>query len=127
VLRGAAVVVDLANSRSFEPSTAMDFFTAHEKKLLSAETRAGVRHHVALSIVGADRSPDNGYFRATIVQEELIRGSGIPYTVIRLTQFMEFLGSIAEAGRKDGIINIATGLFQPIAAAESPPLWRTPH
>ena len=92
------------------------FFTAHEKNLLAAEARAGVRHHVALSIVGSDRSPDNGYFRAKVVQEELIKGSGIPYTVIRSTQFMEFLGSIADAGQKDGIINIATGLFQPIAA-----------
>jgi uncharacterized protein YbjT (DUF2867 family) len=92
------------------------FFTAHEKTLLAAEARAGVRHHVALSIVGADRSPDNGYFRAKVFQEELIRGSGIPYTVIRSTQFMEFLGSIADAGQKDGVINIATGLFQPIAA-----------
>jgi uncharacterized protein YbjT (DUF2867 family) len=116
VLNGAAVVIDLANSRSFEPSPAMDFFTTHEKNLLAAEARAGVRHHVALSIVGADRSPDNGYFRAKVFQEELIKESGIPYTVIRSTQFMEFLGSIADAGLKDGVINIATGLFQPIAA-----------
>jgi uncharacterized protein YbjT (DUF2867 family) len=115
-LDGSDVVIDLANSRSFEPSPAMDFFTAHEKNLLAAEARAGVRHHVVLSIVGADRSPDNGYFRAKVVQEELIKDSGIPYTVIRSTQFMEFLGSIADAGEKDGVINIATGLFQPIAA-----------
>jgi len=116
VLDSADVVIDLANSRSFEPSAAMDFFTAHEKNLLAAEARAGVRHHVVLSIVGSDRSPDNGYFRAKVVQEELIKGSGIPYTVIRSTQFMEFLGSIADAGQKDGVFNIATGLFQPIAA-----------
>jgi uncharacterized protein YbjT (DUF2867 family) len=115
-LDGADVVIDLANSRSFEPSAAMDFFTAHEKNLLAAEARAGVRHHVALSIVGADRSPDNGYFRAKVAQEELIKGSGIPFTVIRSTQFMEFLGGIADAGQKNGAINIATGLFQPIAA-----------
>jgi uncharacterized protein YbjT (DUF2867 family) len=115
-LDGTAVVIDLANSRSFEPPAAMDFFTTHEKNLLTAEARTGVRHHVVLSIVGADRSPDNGYFRAKVAQEELIKGSGIPYTVIRSTQFMEFLGSIADAGRKDGAINIATGLFQPIAA-----------
>jgi uncharacterized protein YbjT (DUF2867 family) len=94
----------------------MDFFTAHEKNLLAAEARAGVRHHVVLSIVGADRSTDNGYFRAKVAQEELIKGSGIPYTVIRSTQFMEFLGGIADAGQKDGVISIATGLFQPIAA-----------
>jgi uncharacterized protein YbjT (DUF2867 family) len=115
-LDGAEVVIDLANSRSFEPSAALDFFTAHEKNLLAAEVRAGVRHHVVLSIVGADRSPDNGYFRAKVVQEDLIRGAGIPYTVVRSTQFMEFLGSIADAGQTDGAINIATGLFQPIAA-----------
>jgi uncharacterized protein YbjT (DUF2867 family) len=110
------VVIDLANSRSFEPSAAMDFFAAHERNLLAAEARAGVRHHVVLSIVGCDRSPDNGYFRAKVVQEDLIKRSGIPYTVIRSTQFMEFLGSIADAGQKDGAVDIATGLFQPIAA-----------
>jgi uncharacterized protein YbjT (DUF2867 family) len=115
-LAGAEVVIDLANSRSFEPTAVMEFFTAHEKNLLAAEARAGVRHHVVLSIVGADRSPDNGYFRAKVAQEELIRGSGLPYTVIRSTQFMEFLGSIADAGQTDGGVNIATGLFQPIAA-----------
>lgn len=115
-LDGADVVIDLANSRSFEPSAAINFFTAHETNLLAAEARAGVRHHVVLSIVGSDRSPDNGYFRAKVVQEELIEGSGIPFTVIRSTQFMEFLESIADAGQKDGVINIATGLFQPIAA-----------
>ena len=116
VLDGANVVIDLANSRSFEATPAMGFFRAHEKNLLAAEARAGVGHHVALSIVGADRSPDNGYFRAKVAQEELIKRSGIPYSVIRSTQFMEFLGSIADAGQKDGVINIATGLFQPIAA-----------
>jgi uncharacterized protein YbjT (DUF2867 family) len=115
-LDGADTVIDLANSRSFEPSAAMDFFATHEKNLLAGEANAGVRHHVVLSIVGADRSPDNGYFQAKVVQEELIKRSGIPFTVIRSTQFMEFLGSIADAGLKDGGINIATGLFQPIAA-----------
>ncbi len=115
-LDGTDVVVDLANSRSFEPSAVMAFFTAHEKNLLAAEARAGVRHHVVLSIVGTDRSPDNGYFRAKTVQEELIKDSGIPYTVIRSTQFLEFLGAIADAGEEDGVITIATGLFQPIAA-----------
>jgi uncharacterized protein YbjT (DUF2867 family) len=116
-LAGADVVIDLANSRSFEPSVVMQFFTAHEKNLLAAEARAGVRHHVVLSIVGTDRSPDNGYFRAKTVQEELVKGSSIPYSVIRSTQFMEFLGTIADAGQQeDGTIHIATGLFQPIAA-----------
>ncbi len=115
-LDAVEVVVDLANSPSFEPSAVMAFFTAHEKNLCAAEARAGVRHHVALSIVGADRSPDSGYFRAKIAQEDLIKTSGIPYTIIRSTQFMEFLGAIADAGQGDGVVNIATGLFQPIAA-----------
>jgi uncharacterized protein YbjT (DUF2867 family) len=112
-LDGAAVVIDLANSRSFEPSAAMDFFTAHEGNLLASEVRAGVRHHVVLSIVGADRSPDNGYFRAKVAQEELIKGSGIPYTVIRSTQFMEFLGGIADAGRKDAAFVADAALAAP--------------
>jgi uncharacterized protein YbjT (DUF2867 family) len=114
-LDAADAVVDLANSPSFEPLAVMSFFTAHEKNLLAAEVRAGVRHHVALAIVGADRS-DNGYFRAKIAQEDLIKASGIPHTIIRSTQFMEFLGAIADAGQVDGVVNIATGLFQPIAA-----------
>jgi uncharacterized protein YbjT (DUF2867 family) len=115
-LKGADVVIDLANSRSFEPAAVLDFFTKHEKNLLDAEARAGVRHHVVLSIVGTDRSPDNGYFRAKVAQEDLIKKSGVPFTVVRSTQFMEFLGSIADAGQKGGSVNIAHGLFQPIAA-----------
>ena len=115
-LAGADVVIDLANSRSFEPSAVMEFFTAHEKNLLGAEASAGVGHHVVLSIVGTDRAPDNGYFRAKVAQEELIKGSGVPYTVIRSTQFMEFLGTIADAGQKDAAIYLSAGLFQPIAA-----------
>ena len=115
-LEAADVVVDLANSPSFEPSAVMDFFRTHEKNLLAAEARAGVRHHVALSIVGADRSPDNGYFQAKVAQENAIKASGIPFTIIRSTQFMEFLKGIADAGQRDGEVDIATGLFQPIAA-----------
>jgi uncharacterized protein YbjT (DUF2867 family) len=115
-LTGADVVIDLANLRSFEPDAVLDFFTKHEKNLLRAEARAGVRHHVVLSIVGTDRSPDNGYFRAKIAQEELIKQSGVPFTVVRSTQFMEFLGSIADAGQKGDAVSIASGLFQPIAA-----------
>jgi len=115
-LDAAEVVIDLANSPSFESSAVMAFFTAHEKSLLAAEDRAGVRHHVALSIVGVDRSPDSGYFRAKIAQEDLIKASGMPYTIIRSTQFMEFLRAIADEGQRDGVVAIATGLFQPIAA-----------
>jgi uncharacterized protein YbjT (DUF2867 family) len=115
-LEGAHVVIDLANSPSFEPSAVMSFFTAHEKNLLAAEARAGVRHHVALSIVGDDRSPDNGYFRAKVAQEDLIKASGIPSTIIRSTQFMEFLSSIADSGADGNIVRVSPGLFQPIAA-----------
>jgi uncharacterized protein YbjT (DUF2867 family) len=115
-LEAAHVVVDLANSPSFEPSAVMSFFTAHERNLLAAEARAGVRHHVALSIVGDDRSPDNGYFRAKVLQEDLIKASGIPYTIIRSTQFLEFLGGIADAAADGNVIRISPGLFQPIAA-----------
>jgi uncharacterized protein YbjT (DUF2867 family) len=115
-LDGAEVVIDLANSPSFEPSAVMHFFTAHERNLLAAEARAGIRHHVALSIVGDDRSPDIGYFRAKVAQEDLIKASGIPYTIIRSTQFMEFLRSIAASGADGNIVRISPGLFQPIAA-----------
>lgn len=115
-LAGADVVIDLVNSPSFEPSAVLDFFTKHETHLLAAERRAGVKHHVALSIVGTERSPDNGYFRAKVAQEELIKGGGVPYTIIRATQFMEFIGAIADSGQKDGAVHIATGMFQPIAA-----------
>ena len=115
-LAGAEIVIDLANSPSFEPSAVLEFFRAHENNLIAAEKRAGVRHHVALSIVGSDRSPDNGYFRAKVAQEGMIKGSGVPYTIIRSTQFMEFLGAIADAGEVNGAIHIATGMFQPIAA-----------
>jgi uncharacterized protein YbjT (DUF2867 family) len=117
-LDGAAVVVDLANSPSFEPVAASAFFAAHERSLLAAEARAGVGHHVALSIVVADRSPDNGYFRSKIVQEDLIKADGVPYTILRSTQFMEFLGAIADAGQADGVVKIAAGFFQPIAAED---------
>ena len=115
-LRAAEVVIDLANSPSFEPSAVLDFFRTHENNLLAAEKRAGVKHHVALSIVGTDRSPDNGYFRGKVAQEDMIKGSDTPYTIIRSTQFMEFLDAIANAGESGGTVHIATGMFQPIAA-----------
>jgi uncharacterized protein YbjT (DUF2867 family) len=114
-LVGAQVVIDLANSPSFEPTAVLDFFSRHENNLLAAEARAGVRHHVVVSIVGTGRF-DNGYFRGKVAQEALIKASTVPHTIIRSTQFMEFLGSIADDGQQDGKIHIATGLFQPIAA-----------
>ena len=95
-LAGAQVVVDLANSPSFEDKAVLEFFETSERNLLPAETSAGVRHHVALSIVGDDRS-DNGYFRAKVAQEKLIEASHIPYTIIRSTQFLEFLRGISAA------------------------------
>src|SRR5216110_2139624 len=94
---GAQVVIDLANSPSFEDRAVLEFFETSGHNLLAAETAAGVRHHVALSIVGIDRS-DNGYFRAKVAQQKLIVASGIPYTIIRSTQFMEFLKGIAAEG-----------------------------
>ena len=96
VLAGAQVVIDLANSPSFEDKAVLEFFETSERHLLPAEASAGVRHHVALSIVAIDRT-DNGYFRAKVAQEKLIEASGIPYTIIRATQFMEFLGGIANS------------------------------
>src|SRR5580692_3407180 len=96
-LAGAQVVVDLANSPSFEDKAVLEFFQTSERNLLPAEKAAGVAHHVALSIVGIDRS-DNGYFRAKVAQENLIKASGVPYTIIRSTQFMEFLRGIADSG-----------------------------
>src|SRR5258708_7575318 len=97
-MAGAPVAVDLANSPSFEDKAVLEFFETSGRNLLAAEAAAGVRHHVALSIVGTDRTPDNGYFRAKVAQETLIETSGIPYTIIRSTQFLEFLGAIATAG-----------------------------
>jgi uncharacterized protein YbjT (DUF2867 family) len=116
VMAGAQVVIDLANSPSFEDKAALEFFETSGRNLLAAEAAAGVRHHVALSIVGTDRTPDNGYFRAKIAQENLIKASGVPYTIIRSTQFLEFLGYIADAGADGDMVRVSPGLFQPIAA-----------
>src|SRR5262245_778841 len=113
---GAQVVIDLANSPSFEDKAVLEFFQTSGRNLLAAETAAGVKHHVALSIVGTDRSPDNGYFRAKVAQEKLIETSGIPYTTIRSTQFLEFLRAIADSGTDGNTVRISPGLFQPIAA-----------
>src|SRR5499427_8288994 len=113
---GAQVVIDVANSPSFEDKAVLRFFETSGRNLLAAEGAAGVRHHVALSIVGIDRSPDIGYFRAKVVQEKLIETSGIPYTIIRSTQFLEFLGSIAASSADGNIVRLSPGLFQPIAA-----------
>jgi uncharacterized protein YbjT (DUF2867 family) len=121
-MAGAQVVVDLANSPSFEDKAVLEFFETSGRNLLAAEAAAGVQHHVALSIVGTDRMPDNGYFRAKVAQEKLIEASGIPYTIIRATQFMEFLGAIAASGADGNIVKISPGLFQPIAADDVAPI-----
>jgi uncharacterized protein YbjT (DUF2867 family) len=115
-LAGAQVVIDLANSPSFEDKAALEFFQTSGRNLLAAEAAAGVRHHVALSIVGIDRNPEIGYFRAKVAQEKLIEASGIPYTIIRSTQFLEFLRGIADSSADGNIVRISPGLFQPIAA-----------
>jgi uncharacterized protein YbjT (DUF2867 family) len=115
-MAGAAVVIDLANSPSFEDKAVMEFFETSSRNLLAAEAATGVRHHVALSIVGTDRTQDNGYFRAKVAQEKLIEASRIPYTIVRATQFMEFLGTIAASSADGNRIRLSPGLFQPIAA-----------
>ncbi|ANY83728.1 NmrA family transcriptional regulator (plasmid) [Microvirga ossetica] len=110
------VVIDLANSPSFEDGAVLNFFETSGRNLLTAEAAAGVRHHLALSIVGTDRTPDNGYFRAKVAQEKLIETAGIPYTIIRSTQFLEFLRAIADSSADGNRIRLSPGLFQPIAA-----------
>ena len=113
-LAGAQVVVDVANSPSFEDTAVMKFFQTAGKNLLAAETTADVRHHVALSIVGADRLPDSGYLRAKVAQENLIKASGIPYTVLRSTQFFEFGGRIAEEASDGDTVRVPGAFIQPI-------------
>ena len=114
-MAGTQGVIDLANSPSFEDKAVLEFFETSGRHLLAAEAAAGVRHHVALSIVGTDRS-DNGYFRAKVAQEKLIEASGIPYTIIRSTQFLEFLRGIVDSSAAGNRVRISPGLFQPIAA-----------
>jgi uncharacterized protein YbjT (DUF2867 family) len=115
-MAGAQVVIDLANSPSFEDKAVLEFFETSGRNVRAAEAAAGVRHHIALSIVGTDRTHDNGYFRAKVAQENLIETSGIPYTIIRSTQFMEFLGAIAASNADGNIVRISPGQFQPIAS-----------
>lgn len=115
-LAGADVVIDLANSPSFEDKAVLDFFKTSGRNLIAAERAAGVKHHLALSIVGADRLPDSGYLRAKVAQEKIIREAGSPYTILRSTQFMEFLGGIAQAGTIGNTARLSTGSLQPIAA-----------
>ncbi|TIQ29977.1 MAG: SDR family oxidoreductase [Mesorhizobium sp.] len=115
-LAGAQVVIDLANSPSFEDKAVLEFFETSGRNLLAAGKAAGVKHHIALSIVGAERLPDSGYLRAKMVQEKLIRESGIPYTIVHSTQFFEFLGGIAQSATVGDTVTLPSAYFQPIAS-----------
>ena len=119
VLHGAEVVIDVSNSPSFEDEAVMDFFTASTTNLLAAEVDAGVRHHVALSIVGAERLSESGYLRAKVAQEQLIRDGSIPYSIVHSTQFFEFVKSIADAATDGDTVRLAHVLIQPIAADDA--------
>jgi uncharacterized protein YbjT (DUF2867 family) len=116
VLQGASVVVDVSNSPSFEEVAAMNFFTTSTHNLLSYEAAAGVTHHVALSVVGIERLPGYGYFRAKVAQEKLIKESSIPYSIVRATQFFEFVTSIAASATVGNIVRLPPVLIQPMAA-----------
>ncbi len=116
VMAGAQVVVDVANSPSFEDKAVLDFFETSGRNLLAAEQAAGVGHHLALSVVGTERLLDSGYFRAKLAQENLIKASGIPYTILHSTQFFEFIGRIADSGAQGNVIRIAPAYVHPIAS-----------
>lgn len=117
-LKGANVVVDVSNSPSFEDKAVLEFFQTSTGNIIKAETSAGVKHHVLLTVVGTDRSKDGGYFRAKAVQEDLIRKSGIPYTILHSTQFFEFVNRIAQEATIGQEVHASTGAMQPIAAVE---------
>lgn len=117
-ISGADVVVDVSNSPSFEDKAVMDFFDTSTRNLLAAETSAGVRHHVALSVVGTDRLLASGYFRAKMAQETLIKDSGIPYTIVRATQFFEFISGIAQAATNGQTVRLPSALIQPIFSSD---------
>lgn len=111
---GAQVVIDLANSPSFDEKSAVEFFETSGKNLLAAEAEAGVKHHVALSVVGTERLQSSGYFKGKMAQENLIRKSSIPYTIVHSTQFFEFTNAIAQSGTVGQIAHVPTAYFQPI-------------
>jgi uncharacterized protein YbjT (DUF2867 family) len=116
VVKDAQVVVDVANAPAWDDQAVLDFFQTAGRNLLSAEAAAGVRHHVALSIVGVDRLAGSGYLRAKLAQENLIKASGIPYTIVRSTQFFEFVKGIADSATEGESVRLSPGLMQPIAA-----------
>jgi uncharacterized protein YbjT (DUF2867 family) len=115
-LAGAQVVVDVANSPSFEDRAVLEFFQTSGRNLLAAETAAGVGHHVALSVVGADRLADSGYMRAKVAQVNLIKASGVPYTIVRSTQFFEFAGGIVQSATEGQTVRLPPALMQPIVS-----------
>lgn len=118
-LRGADVVVDASNSPSFKDRSVMEFFQRSTMNLLTAGIYAGVKHHIALSVVGTDRMPESGYFRAKLAQEDMINTSGIPYSILRSTQFFEFAARIAQAGTIGEEVYISPAAIQPIASEEA--------
>jgi len=115
---GADVVIDVSNSPSFEDAAVMEFFQTSTRNILAAEQAAGIGHHVALSIVGADRLPDSGYLRAKVAQEQLIEQSPVPYSIVRATQFYEFVNSIADAATEGDTVRLPQARIQPIAAED---------
>jgi uncharacterized protein YbjT (DUF2867 family) len=115
-LEGAQVVVDVSNAPGSDDAEVLEFFRTSSRNLLAAETAAGVRHHVVLSIVGADRLPESGYMRAKVAQEDAVRASGVPYTIVRATQFFEFIGGIADSSTDSGTVRLAPVFVQPEAA-----------
>jgi uncharacterized protein YbjT (DUF2867 family) len=115
-LAGAQIVVDVANSPSFEDKAVMDFFVTSGRNLLAAEAAAGVQHHVALSVVGSDRLPDSGYLRAKVAQENLIKASKIPYTILRSTQFFDFMGGIAQSATEGQTVRLSHAMLQPVVS-----------
>ncbi|MEZ0257544.1 MAG: SDR family oxidoreductase [Chthoniobacter sp.] len=117
-LAGAQVVVDVANAPLWEDKAVMEFFEKSGRNLLAAETAAGVGHHVALSVVGTDRLLASGYFRAKLAQEALIKASSIPYTIVRATQFFEFVGGIAQSATEGQTVRLPSALFQPMASSD---------
>src|SRR4051812_11626626 len=118
VLAGADVVVDVSNSPSWEDVAVLDFFERSTANLLEAEASAGVKHHVALSVVGTERMAERGYFKAKSVQEAMIRGASIPYSIVHATQFFEFVGSIADLATEGDTVRLPPVLFQPMASAD---------
>src|SRR5688572_20154453 len=117
-LTGAQVVIEVSNSPSFDDPVVLQFFQTSTGNLLAAERKAGTKHHVVLSVVGADRAPDSDYMRAKVAQEQLVADGGVPYSIVRATQFFEFLGGIADSATTDGTVRLPSANLQPIAVSD---------